>query len=69
MEPLNRDFKIVNTETDKAEAPRVALARALSHPDARTAFDIFRSEFPDEAFEGVFDQPRHQDWSQWPSST
>jgi hypothetical protein len=50
-------------EVDKAEVLRATLARALSRPGAsRTAFDVFGSELPDEAFEGVFDQPRQQDW-------
>jgi hypothetical protein len=40
----------------KAEALRSTLARALLHPEAKTAFDIFGSELPDEAFAGVFDR-------------
>jgi hypothetical protein len=27
-----------------------------------TAFDVFGSDLPDEAFAGVFDQPRERDW-------
>src|SRR6266478_1258824 len=42
---------------EKAEALRSTLANALLHPDVKTAFDIFGSELPDEAFTGVFDQP------------
>jgi hypothetical protein len=51
-------------EASKAEALRATLARALSHPVAkpRTAFDVFGSDLPDEVFEGVFDQRRHQSW-------
>jgi hypothetical protein len=51
-------------EIGKAEALRAAVARALSHPEAevRTAFDVFGSELPDEAFEGVFDQRRRENW-------
>jgi hypothetical protein len=30
--------------------------------DLKTAFDVFGSELPDEAFVGVFDQPRQSDW-------
>jgi hypothetical protein len=48
-------------EADKAEALRASLARVMSHPEARTAFDVFGSELPDEAFEGVFDQRRQQE--------
>ena len=49
-------------EADKAEALRTTLARALSHPEVRTAFDVFGSDLPDEAFDGVFDLPRQRDW-------
>jgi|SRR6516225_4135485 hypothetical protein len=47
---------------DKAEALRSTLAKALIHPDVKTAFDVFGSELPDEAFAGVFDQPRQRHW-------
>jgi hypothetical protein len=47
---------------EKAEALRSTLAKALMHPEAKTAFDIFGSELPDEAFAGVFDRPRHGNW-------
>jgi hypothetical protein len=43
----------------RADALRSALAAALMHPEVKTAFDIFGSDLPDEAFTGVFDQP-HQ---------
>ena len=46
---------------EKAEALRSSLAKALMHPEISTAFDIFGSELPDEAFAGVFDQPRQRD--------
>jgi hypothetical protein len=46
-------------EPEAAEALRSMLAKALTHPEPRTAFDIFGSELPDQAFAGVFDQPRH----------
>jgi hypothetical protein len=51
-------------EAAKAEALRAALVRALNPPEAeaRTAFDVFGSDLPDEAFEGVFDQPRQRNW-------
>jgi hypothetical protein len=49
-------------KADKAETLRAALARALSPPEARTAFDVFGSDLPDEAFEGVFNQPRQRNW-------
>jgi hypothetical protein len=48
--------------TKEADALRVTLAKVLTQPEARTAFDIFGSKLPDEAFEGIFDQPRQRDW-------
>jgi hypothetical protein len=45
---------------EKAEPLRSALANALLHPEVKTAFDIFGSHLPEEAFSGVFDQPRHR---------
>jgi len=46
----------------RAESLRSALANALLDPEIRTAFDVFGSDLPDEAFSGVFDQPRHREW-------
>jgi hypothetical protein len=46
----------------QANALRTTLAKALVHPKAKTAFDVFGSDLPDEAFEGIFDQPRQRDW-------
>jgi hypothetical protein len=48
--------------TEKAEALRSTLAKAVMDPRIRTAFDIFGSELPDEAFAGVFDRPRQRGW-------
>jgi hypothetical protein len=47
---------------EQAEALRSTLAKALMHPEVKTAFDIFGSELPDEAFASVFDQPRQRHW-------
>jgi len=47
--------------SEKARTLRSALERALG-PEVETAFDIFGSDLPDEAFAGVFDQPRPRDW-------
>jgi hypothetical protein len=44
-----------------ASRTRRRRAKALTHPEVKTAFDIFGSELPDEAFTGVFDQPRQRD--------
>jgi hypothetical protein len=46
----------------KAEPLRSMLVAALMHPEVKTAFDIFGSQLPDEAFTGVFDQPRQPQW-------
>jgi hypothetical protein len=48
--------------TENAEIVRSTLAKAVMHPELRTAFDIFGSELPDETFAGVFDQPRRRGW-------
>ena len=47
---------------EKAEALRSTLPKAVMNPEMRTAFDIFGSELPDEAFAGVFEQPRQRGW-------
>jgi len=49
-------------KTEEAEALRSALTKAVMPPELSTAFDIFGSELPDEAFENVFDQPRQRSW-------
>jgi PBP1b-binding outer membrane lipoprotein LpoB len=68
VEALKKDVALIRMlaetlrgEADKAEALRAALARALRHRETRTAFEVFGSELPDQAFEGVFDQRRQQD--------
>jgi len=54
---LNRALaETLRGRAEKAEALRSTLAKALLHPEAKTAFDIFGSELPDEAFAGVFDR-------------
>jgi hypothetical protein len=49
-------------KAETAEALRSTLAKALMHPEVKTAFDIFGSELPDEAFAGVFDRSHHGNW-------
>jgi len=44
----------------KADALRSAMSAALTDPEVKSAFDIFGSELPDEAFAGVFDGPRER---------
>jgi hypothetical protein len=48
--------------SEEADAIRSTLAQALVHPEVKSAFDVFGSELPDEAFAGVFDQPRQWNW-------
>jgi hypothetical protein len=48
--------------TERAETLRSTRAKAVMHPELGTAFDIFGSDLPDEAFAGVFDQPREKGW-------
>jgi hypothetical protein len=52
----------LRSEPERAKALRSTLAQALVDPEIRTAFDIFGSDLPDDAFAGVFDQPRAKDW-------
>jgi hypothetical protein len=49
-------------DTEKAETLRSALTKVLTHTEVKTAFDIFGSELPDEAFAGVFERPRQLNW-------
>lgn len=46
----------------RAKSLRSVLAQALLDPEIKTAFDIFGSDLSDEAFEGVFEQPRQKNW-------
>jgi len=52
----------LRSKAEKAETLRSTLAKALMHPEVKTAFDVFGSELPDDVFTGVFDQPRQRDW-------
>ena len=46
----------------EVNALRATLTKALVHPEAKTLFDVFGSDLPDEVFDGIFDQPRQHDW-------
>jgi len=46
----------------RAETLRSFLRQALIEPGVESAFDVFGSDLPDEAFAGVFDQPRQKGW-------
>jgi hypothetical protein len=57
-----KDVELVRTvvetlrgEPEKAKVLRSTLEKALVNPGEMTAFDIFGSDLPDEAFAGVFD--------------
>lgn len=52
----------LRTKPEKAKALRSTLEKALVDPNVETAFDVFGSDLPDEAFAGVFDQKRPRDW-------
>jgi hypothetical protein len=52
----------LRNEAEQVETLRSTLAKALVHPEIKSAFDVFGSELPEEAFAGVFDQPRHGEW-------
>lgn len=51
-------------EPAKAQALRSTLERALADPEIGTAFDVFGSDLPDDAFADIFDQPRARGWRQ-----
>jgi hypothetical protein len=52
----------LRSKADSAEAVRSTLIKALAPSDTKTAFDIFGSDLADEAFTGVYDQPRQRGW-------
>lgn len=49
-------------EPERAARLRTMLSQALDDKDGRTAFDVFGSDLPEEAFTGVFGQPRQKGW-------
>jgi len=49
-------------EPERAKSLRATLEQALIDPEVKTAFDVFGSDLPDEAFAGIFDQPRQKGW-------
>lgn len=52
----------LRSKPEKAEALRSTLEKALVDPEIKSAFDVFGSDLPDDAFAGVFDQQRAKDW-------
>jgi hypothetical protein len=53
--------KTLRDDPERAEGLRSMLAKTVN-PEVRTGFDVFGSDLPDEAFAGVFDQPRQRGW-------
>ena len=49
-------------EPERAHILRALLENALEEKDVRTAFDVFGSDLPDDAFSGVFGQQRQKGW-------
>lgn len=49
-------------DTARAKALRSTLEKALIDRQIKSAFDVFGSDLPDEAFGGVFEQPRQKRW-------
>lgn len=49
-------------EPERAKSLRSTLEKALIDPEVKNAFDIFGSDIPDDAFAGVFEQPRQKGW-------
>ncbi len=49
-------------ETAAARELRASLEKMVAPEEVRSGFDIFGSDLPDEAFEGIFDQPRQRGW-------
>jgi len=52
----------LRSEPAKAKALRSTLEKALLDAEGKTAFDVFGSDLPDDAFAGVFDHPRQRSW-------
>lgn len=47
---------------ENADTMRHSLETALIEPEANSVLDVFGSDLPDEAFKGVFNQPRQRVW-------
>lgn len=58
---------LLHGEPARVETLRAALREALIDPQVRTAFDIFGSDLADDAFEGIFDEPRGTSKDIWRS--
>jgi hypothetical protein len=49
-------------DPEQAKTLRSTLQLALIDPQVKTAFDVFGTDLPNEAFDGIFDQPRQKNW-------
>lgn len=56
---------LLRGEPGRVRALRAILCETLMDPQVGNAFDIFGSDLPDEAFAGVFDQPRERSDTGW----
>jgi hypothetical protein len=54
--------EVLRGESKRADTVRSALANALLRPEIKTVFDVFGTDLPDRAFNGVLDQPRRDRW-------
>ncbi len=61
-EMIARILDVLRGEPAEAQELRRTILAALKKKRARNAIDLFASELPDEAFEGVFDRARQTGW-------
>jgi len=60
---LIRDLaRTLREDSVLARSIRQTLEQTLAHTAEGNALDLFRSDLPDEAFDGVFEQPRPAGW-------
>lgn len=53
--------RTLRADTQKATGLRRTLESALRGGEQKSIREVFRSDLPDSAFDGVFDQPRRPD--------
>lgn len=59
---IGRVLDVLRGDPNDAQALRRAIIAALPGPKAKSALDVFGSDLPDEAFDGVFTQERQTGW-------
>jgi hypothetical protein len=59
---IGRIMDVLRGDQVEADALRRAILAALPAAKAKSALDVFSSDLPDEAFEGVFTQDRQSGW-------